>query len=258
MGREQPPRHRGAGAGPCAQAAARDGQTDRQTGWSRSPRRRRRRIQAAASPHRQRAGGRSLSIEGRRSQSKPILAVSLGARPIGAHGGGAVRRGPARGGSRAPRTSAALRPRPDRDRGRDRRVRTVSGTARQRLPRSSPASRCGGRSGGAGGRGRGGGGGGRERRRLRAPRGRPGGGAPLTAVSPPRSSGPDGRAPPRVGAQVRRQVRAGAPRSIPRRRGGAVPGAAVRGGGGGSCRGPAAERGRARRCLLLTERRNAM
>ncbi|XP_056361441.1 protein SCAI [Oenanthe melanoleuca] len=112
-----------------AQVAARDGRTDgrtdrqthRQTCRSLSPRRCRRRIQAAAAPHRQSAG--------------------LGARQIGAHGGGAGRRGPARGGSRAPRTSAALRPRPDRDRGRDRRVRTVNGTVRQRLPRSGPASR---------------------------------------------------------------------------------------------------------------------
>ncbi|XP_059721442.1 protein SCAI, partial [Haemorhous mexicanus] len=119
-----------------------DGQTERQTGRSRSPRRHRHRIQAAAVPHRQRAGGRSLSIDGQHSQSERLLAVSLGARPIGAQGGGAGRRGPARGGSRAPRTSAALRPRPDRDRGRDRRVRTVSGTARQRLPRSGPASRA--------------------------------------------------------------------------------------------------------------------
>ncbi|XP_064250140.1 protein SCAI [Passer domesticus] len=111
-----------------------DGRTDRQTGWSRSPRRRRR-IQAAAAPHRQRAAGRSLSIDGRRSQSERLLAVSLGARPIGAHGGGAGRRGPARGGSRAPRTSAALRPRPDRDRARDRRVRTSSGPGGGAPPR---------------------------------------------------------------------------------------------------------------------------
>ncbi|XP_041339802.1 protein SCAI [Pyrgilauda ruficollis] len=85
-----------------------------------------------------------LSVSRRSSvRAQPVFSrwPSLGARPIGAHGGGAGRRGPARGGSRAPRTSAALRPRPDRDRGRDRRVRTVSGTARQRLPRSGPASR---------------------------------------------------------------------------------------------------------------------
>nr|XP_030142792.3 protein SCAI isoform X2 [Taeniopygia guttata] len=87
-------------------------------------------------------GGRGLSIDGRSSQSERSLAASPGARPIGARGGGADRRGPARGGSRAPRTSAALRPRPDRHRGRERRVRAASGTVRQRLPRSGPASRA--------------------------------------------------------------------------------------------------------------------
>ncbi|XP_031362192.2 protein SCAI [Lonchura striata] len=83
---------------------------------------------------------------GRRSPVRPQPVFSRwpspGARPIGARGGGADRRGPARGGSRAPRTSAALRPRPDRHRGRERRVRAVSGTVRRRLPRSGPASRA--------------------------------------------------------------------------------------------------------------------
>ncbi|XP_064584183.1 protein SCAI [Zonotrichia leucophrys gambelii] len=96
-----------------------------------------------------RAGGRAGRTDGQTDGPVSLPAAPpppLGARPIGAHGGGAGRRGPARGGSRAPRTSAALRPRPDRDRDRDRRVRTVSGTARQRLPRSGPASRAPGRA----------------------------------------------------------------------------------------------------------------
>lgn len=99
----------------------------------------------------------------------------------------------------------------------------VRGAARQRLPRTGPASRCGeGRSGGgAGGRARAGRrrAGGREGERG----GGGGGGAPLTAVSPPQSSRPSGEAVPQAEAQVRReraarQVRvgaAGAVRSIP-------------------------------------------
>ncbi|XP_030817600.1 protein SCAI [Camarhynchus parvulus] len=116
------PRSRGRVRGRAVRAGGRAGRTDGQTDGPVS-------LPAAAPPPYPSSRRASPAARG------------LGAQPIGAHGGGAGRRGPARGGSRAPRTSAALRPRPDRDRGRDRRVRTVSGTVRQRLPRSGPASR---------------------------------------------------------------------------------------------------------------------